>query len=82
MNIIERLQLPTPKLFQHIRTIGLVAASIGGVLIAAPVVLPTLLIQLGGYLVVTGGVLTAVSQLTVDDDAVDESDTTTRSHEI
>lgn len=82
MNIIERLQLPTPKLFQHIRTIGLVAASIGGVLIAAPVVLPSLLVQIGGYLVVTGGVLTAVSQLTVDHDAVDGSDAASRSHEV
>lgn len=82
MNIVERLQLPTPKLFQHIRTIGLIAASIGGVLTAAPVVLPTLLVQLGGYLVVTGGVLTAVSQLTVDHDAVYESDSATRSHKI
>ncbi len=78
MNIIERLQMPTPKLFQRIRTIGLVAASIGGVLIAAPVVLPTLLVNLGGYLVVTGGVLTAVSQLTVDYDVVDESDAASR----
>ena len=78
MNIIERLQLPTPKLFQRTRTIGLVAASIGGVLIAAPVVLPTLLVNLGGYLVVTGGVLTAVSQLTVDYDVVDESDAASR----
>ncbi len=76
------MQLPTPKLFQHIHTIGLVAASIGGVLIAAPVVLPALLVQLGGYLVVTGGVLTAVSQLTVDHDVVDESDAASRSHEV
>ncbi len=76
MNVIERLQLPTPKLFQQIRTIGLVAASIGGVLIAAPVVLPAVLLQLGGYLVVAGGVLTAVSQLTVDHDADHEPTST------
>ena len=82
MNIVERLQLPTPKLFQHIRTIGLVAASIGGVLITAPVVLPVLLVQLGGYLVVTGGVITAISQLTIDHDVIDESDTASRSHKV
>ncbi|MBO6211454.1 MAG: hypothetical protein J6O47_00885 [Algoriella sp.] len=82
MNIVERLQLPTPKLFQHIRTIGLVAASIGGVLITAPVVLPVLLVQLGGYLVVTGGVITAISQLTIDHDVIDESDTASGSHEV
>ena len=51
-------------------------------MIAAPVVLPALLVQLGGYLVVTGGVLTAVSQLTVDHDVVDEYDAASRSHEV
>jgi uncharacterized membrane protein HdeD (DUF308 family) len=74
MNVLKRLQLPTPRLFQQLRTIGLVAASLGGVLFAAPVVLPAILVQLGGYLVVAGGVLTAVSQLTVDNAVIDVSD--------
>lgn len=76
MNVIERLQLLTPKLFQHIRLIGIVAASIGGVLIAAPVALPVILVKLGGYFVVAGGVLTAVSQLIVAHDADAESTST------
>lgn len=73
MNILERIQKPTPKIFKQLRTIGLVAASIGGALIAAPIAIPTLLVQIGGYLVVAGGILSGVSQLTVDDAFVLES---------
>lgn len=67
MNIIDRAQAPTPKLFQVLRNIGLVLASVGGVLVTAPVALPLGMVTLGGYLTVAGGVLSAVSQITVDD---------------
>lgn len=67
MNILNRFQAPTPKLFQNLRNLGLSLAAIGGVLISAPVSLPTLLISIGGYLTVAGGVLSAVSQLTIND---------------
>ena len=67
MTIINRFTAPTPKLFQQLRNIGLTLAAIGGVLIAAPVALPTTIITIGGYLTVAGGVLSAVSQLTVND---------------
>lgn len=75
MHVLERLQHPTPKIFRRLRTLGLVAASIGGALITAPVVLPSLLVQLGGYLVVGGSILSGVSQLTVDESRVDVSST-------
>ena len=74
MHVLERLQKPTPRLFQHLRNLGLVLASVGGVFLASPVLLPVQLVQWGGYLVVAGGVLTAVSQLTVDDSAVHTTD--------
>ncbi len=67
MNILNRFQAPTPKLFQNLRNLGLSLAAIGGVLISAPVSLPTLLESIGGYLTVAGGVLSAVSQLTIND---------------
>lgn len=73
MNLVERIQQPTPKLFRHLRALGLVAAGIGGVLLTAPVALPSILVQIGGYLVVAGGVVSAVSQLTVDDYLSDAS---------
>lgn len=75
MNIINRAQAPTPKLFKVLRNVGLVLATVGGVLITAPIVLPATIITIGGYLTVAGGVLSAVSQITVDDTKVKEINT-------
>ncbi|KVV14594.1 hypothetical protein [Flavobacterium sp. TAB 87] len=66
MTIIKRAKAPTPKFFRIIRTIGLTLATVGGSIIAAPVLLPVAIVTLGGYLAVVGGVLSAVSQLTTD----------------
>jgi uncharacterized membrane protein HdeD (DUF308 family) len=66
MNAIERAQAPTPKFFRILRTIGLAMLAISGTVIAAPVVLPVAVVSVAGYLAVAGGVISAVSQLTVD----------------
>lgn len=66
MTIIERLKAPTPKFFKVLRNIGLGLAAAGGVLVAAPVALPTLVVTIGGYLIVAGSVATAVSQAVVE----------------
>jgi len=62
MNIIKRMQCPTPKFFRKLRNIGLILAAAGGVLVAAPVAIPAVLVTVGGYLVVGGAVATAVAQ--------------------
>lgn len=67
MNIIDRAKAPTPKIFKVLRNAGLVLATVGGVLLTAPVILPATIITVGGYLTVAGGVLSAVSQITVDE---------------
>lgn len=64
--IVERAKAPTPKFFKVLRTIGLVLAAIGGTIITAPVALPVIVTTIGGYVAVAGGVLSAVSQLTVE----------------
>lgn len=66
MNIIERAKAPTPKFFRILRSIGLVLLGISGTIVAAPVVLPAAVVTAAGYLAVAGGVLSAVSQVTVD----------------
>ncbi len=73
MNIMDRAKAPTPKLFKVLRSIGLVLAGVGGVLMTAPVVLPASIIAVGGYMTVAGGVLSAVSQITVDDGKYDKT---------
>ena len=64
MNIIKRIQSPTPKFFKVLRNIGLVLAAVGGTILAAPVALPAIVVTVGGYVAVAGGVISAVSQLT------------------
>ena len=69
MNLIERAKAPTPKFFRILRTIGLTLLAISGSVIAAPVVLPATVVTVAGYIAVAGGVISAVSQVTVDDKA-------------
>ena len=69
MNIVERAKAPTPKFFRILRSIGLSLLAISGSIIAAPVVLPAAVVSVAGYIAVAGGVISAVSQITVDDKA-------------
>lgn len=69
MNVVERTKAPTPKLFKVLRTIGLALLAVSGAIVAAPVALPAVVVTVAGYAAVAGGVLSAVSQITVDDDA-------------
>ena len=68
MNVIKRANAPTPKFFKILCAIGLTLAAAGGTLLTAPVALPVGLVTFGGYLVVGGGILSAVSQITIPND--------------
>lgn len=69
MNIVQRIQAPTPKFFRVLRSIGLALLAISGSLIAAPVALPVAVVSVAGYAAVAGGVISAISQIAVDDEA-------------
>ena len=74
MNILERIKAPTPKFYRILRNVGLGLAAAGGVIIAAPVALPALVVTIGGYLIVAGSVATAVSQtVTIKDGDTEKS---------
>lgn len=66
MSIAERYLSATPKFFKKLRIVGLVLAAAGGTIIAAPIALPSVIVTIGGYLVVAGSVATAVSQAVVE----------------
>ena len=68
MNVIKRAKSPTPKFFKVLRNIGLVLAAVGGTILTAPITLPVAVVTVGGYVAVAGGVLSAVSQLTIKED--------------
>ena len=74
MNIVERTKSPTPKFFRVLRSIGLSSLALSGSVIAAPVLLSAVVVSVAGYLAFAGGVLSVVSQMTVDDDAKSEED--------
>ncbi len=63
----ERIQQETPPFFKKLRAVGLIVAAIGTSIVMAPVALPALLTTIGGYLIVGGSVLTAISQATVEE---------------
>ena len=72
MNIVERAKAPTPKFFRILRSIGLSLLAISGSVMAAPIVLPAAVVSVAGYIAVAGGVISEVSQITVDSSASSE----------
>jgi len=64
-NLVNRIQEPTPKWFKTIRSAGLILSAVGGALLAAPVALPTVLISVGGYLLLGGTIASAISQTAI-----------------
>ena len=65
LNLVSRIQEPTPKWFRIVRNIGLALSAVGGVLVAAPVALPAAVVTVGGYLLLGGSVIGAISQTAV-----------------
>jgi hypothetical protein len=66
MNILERINAPTPDFFRRLRNIGLVLAAVSAAILAAPVALPIALVTAAGYAAVGGAVISAVSQITTN----------------
>ena len=66
MTVKQRLASPTPPFFKKIRNIGLLVASIGATVLAAPMALPPVLAKIGGYLAVAGSVASTISQATCE----------------
>jgi uncharacterized membrane protein HdeD (DUF308 family) len=65
-NLLQRVSSPTPKFFKVLRTIGLALAAAGGAILTAPVSVPAAVVTVAGYIALAGGVLSAVSQATVE----------------
>ncbi|WP_228420397.1 hypothetical protein [Chryseobacterium sp. 5_R23647] len=72
MNLASRIASPTPKWFRVVRNIGLSLSAIGGALVAAPVALPATLVAFGGYLLLGGTIIGAVSQTAISSEEYGE----------
>lgn len=62
MNIIERVQAPTPRFFKKLRNVSLTLSALAAAITTAPVALPAIVIKLAGYLTVAGIAAGSVSQ--------------------
>lgn len=67
MNVVERLNAPTPKFFKKVQSVGVVAGLLGTMILAFPVGLPVAIVNVAGYLIACGGILAGTSQMAVDE---------------
>lgn len=75
LKLAERFEAPTPKFFRKLRNIGLALAAVGATILASPVVVPAVIVNIAGYLTLAGSILTAVSEATVDEEEMEVQDT-------
>ena len=72
LNIVERVTNETPKWFKIVRNVGLTLTAISGTLLAAPIGLPVVVINIAGYLALGGAIASAVAQTAVKIDEADQ----------
>jgi len=73
-SIGKRCQSETPPFFKKLRTIGLVIAAVGTTIVASPVAIPAAVVTVGGYMILGGSIMTAVSQATVSEEDCEEEE--------
>ena len=69
MNILQRAVAPTPSFFKKLRLLGLILTTASGVLIGGDVAAGAFL-EIVKHIASAGAVLIAVSQVTVDEEAL------------
>ena len=67
ISVQERFFSPSPKFFNRIKKLGWVLGGIGTAILASPIVLPTFITAVAGYLVTAGLVASAVAVVTVEE---------------
>ena len=66
MVLEKRWKAKTPKFWKKVQKIAIIAGTVAGVIIAAPVTLPAAVVTAAGYVVTAGTVAATLSQLTVE----------------
>jgi ABC-type xylose transport system permease subunit len=72
LSVWQRLTAPTPKFFQKIRNIGIVAGAVGTALLAQPIELPGFVSTIATYLILAGTITSIISQAAVDNSKIGE----------
>lgn len=68
----KRCQADTPPFFRKLRNVGLIVAAVGSSILAAPIAVPAVLTSIGGFMILGGTVMRAVSQAAVGEEDCDE----------
>ena len=68
MGIKERLFSKPPPFFRKLRTLGLALVAAGSTVSTVNITMPAIIAEIGGYLIVAGSVMVAVSQSVVKDE--------------
>lgn len=69
MNVLQRAAAPTPSFFKKLRLLGLILTTTSGVMIGGDMATGALL-EIVKHVASAGAVLMAVSQVTVDEEAL------------
>lgn len=75
LNLVERVNAPTPKWFKIIRNIGITLTAVGGAILTAPIAFPATIVTVGGYLILGGTVATAIAQTAMQTEDNDKKET-------
>jgi Na+/proline symporter len=65
-NLKERWQGKTPKFWKRVQRWAIIAGTIAGTIVAAPIALPTTVVAVAGYITTAGVVAATLSQLTIE----------------
>ncbi|MBE9170940.1 hypothetical protein IQ238_26650 [Pleurocapsales cyanobacterium LEGE 06147] len=74
--IKQRAMAPTPPFFKKLKRIGLVVAAVGTAVLTAPGSIPAALLLWAGHAVTAGTILVTITQLTVDENSLEEGEET------
>jgi hypothetical protein len=69
MTVLQRAAAPTPKFFRILRTIGIFLTTLAAGVIGIETI-PDSIAMIASHVATAGAILTAVSQVTVDEKAV------------
>ena len=67
MTLAQRWKAQTPKFWKRVQRVAITLGAVAGVILTAPVSLPTAVVTAAGYVATAGTVAATLSQLTVKD---------------
>jgi hypothetical protein len=72
MELIDRIKSPTPKWWQKVRNVALIASGIAGGLLVAPIALPIGVVTALTYVAVVGGTIAGTAQATKENKEIEK----------